>query len=56
LAEFHALRVAGTLGTLKKAKEIGLIAAFLPLVRELQGVGFWHHEKLVQRLAADVGE
>ena len=56
LAEFHALRVAGTLGTLKKAKEIGLIAAFLPLVRELQGVGFWYHEKLVQRLAADVGE
>jgi hypothetical protein len=25
-------------------------------VRELQGAGFWYHEDLVRRLAADVGE
>jgi predicted nucleic acid-binding protein len=56
LAEFYGLRVAGTLGTLKKAKELGFIPEFLPLVRELQGAGFWYHEDLVRRLAADVGE
>jgi len=55
-AEFYGLRVAGTLGTLKKAKELGFIAEFLPLVRELQGAGFWYHEDLVRRLAAGVGE
>ena len=56
LAEFHGLSVVGTLGTLRKAKQMGLVAGFLPLVRQLQEAGFWYHEALVQRLAADVGE
>ena len=56
LAEFHGLRVVGTLGTLRKAKQMGLVGGFLPLVRQLQQAGFWYDEALVQRLAADLGE
>jgi len=56
LAESHGLRVVGTLGTLLKAKKIGLIPAFLPLTRRLQAAGFWYHEPLVRRLAALVDE
>ena len=56
LAEFHGLRVVGTLGTLRKAKQMGLVAGFFPLVRQLQQAGFWYHEALVERLAADLGE
>jgi predicted nucleic acid-binding protein len=56
LAEFHGLRVVGTLGTLRKAKQLGLVAGFLPLVRQLQQAGFWYDEALVQHLAADLGE
>lgn len=55
-AEFHGLRVVGTLGTLRKAKQMGLVAGFLPLVRQLQQAGFWYDEALVQHLAADLGE
>ena len=56
LAEYHGLKVVGTLGTLLKARRMQLIPAFLPAVRNLQDVGFWYHEPLVRRLAALVGE
>jgi hypothetical protein len=56
LAEYYGLRVVGTLGTLLKAKKIGIISEFLPIVRALQEHGFWYSEKLIQRLANDVGE
>lgn len=56
LAEYHGLQVVGTLGTLLKARQTGLIRAFLPPVRLLQQAGFWYHEPLVKRLAALVGE
>jgi predicted nucleic acid-binding protein len=56
LAEYHGLPVIGSLGTLLKAKHIGLIAEFLPLVRLLQRAGFRYHEPLVMRLAALVNE
>ena len=56
LAEYHGLHVVGTLGTLLKAKQTGLIPAFLPPVRHLQQAGFWYHEPLIARLAALVGE
>jgi predicted nucleic acid-binding protein len=56
LAEYYGLRVVGTLGTLLKAKKIGIISEFLPIVRALQEHGFWYSENLIQRLANDVGE
>lgn len=56
LAEYHGLKVVGTLGTLLKARRMQLIPAFLPAVRNLQDPGFWYHEPLVLRLAALVGE
>lgn len=56
LAEYHGLRVVGTLGTLLKAKQGGLIASFPNEVRRLQSFGFWYHEPLIQRLARLAGE
>ena len=56
LAEYHGLTVVGSLGTLLKAQQLGLISEFLPLVRQLQACGFRYHEPLVMRLAALVGE
>ena len=56
IAEYHGLRVVGALGTLLKARKMGLIAAFFPVVRKLQNAGFWYHEPLVRRLADLVGE
>lgn len=56
LAEYHGLAVVGTLGTLIKARQLGLISNFLPLVRRLQADGFRYHEPLVTRLAALVNE
>ena len=56
LAEYYGLRVVGTLGTLLKAKKMGVIPEFLPTVRALQDHGFWYAENLVARLANDVGE
>jgi len=56
LAEYHGLRVVGTLGTLLKAKKMNYISSFLSSVRELQKCGFWYHEPLVARLATLVGE
>jgi predicted nucleic acid-binding protein len=56
LAEYYGLRVVGTLGTLLKAKKMGVIPEFLPTVRALQDHGFWYAENLVGRLANDVGE
>ena len=56
LAEYYGLRVVGTLGTLLKAKKIGIISEFLPIVRALQEHGFWYSENLVHRLANHVGE
>jgi predicted nucleic acid-binding protein len=56
LAEYYGLRVVGTLGTLLKAKKMGVIPEFLPTVRALQDHGFWYAANLVRRLANDVGE
>lgn len=56
LAEYHGLKVMGTLGTLLKAKRAGQIVSFLDEVRRLQSFGFWYHEPLVQRLAGLAGE
>lgn len=56
LAEYYGLRVVGTLGTLLKAKKMGILPEFLPIVRALQEHGFWYAENLVRRLANDVGE
>ena len=56
LAEYHGLAVVGSLGTLLKARQLGLIPKFLPLVRQLQGVGFRYQELLVMRLAGLVNE
>lgn len=56
LAEYHGLSVVGSLGTLLKARKVGLIPEFLPLVRQLQRDGFRYHEPLVMRLAELVGE
>ena len=56
LAEYHGLAVVGTLGTLLKARQLGVIPAFLPLVRRLQADGFRYHDSLVMRLAALVNE
>ena len=38
LAEYYGLRFIGTLGTLLKAKKMGLISEFLPAVRALQRI------------------
>ena len=56
IAEYHGLPVVGTLGTLLKARQLGLIWGFLPLVRQLQGAGFRYHERLVLRLAGLANE
>ncbi len=56
LAEAHGLSVVGTLGTLLKARQLGLIPTFLPMVRTLQSAGFRYHAPLVTLLAAVVGE
>ena len=56
LAEYYGLSVVGTLGTLLKARQLGLIPEFLPLVRELQSAGFRYHEPLILRLAAMIEE
>jgi uncharacterized protein len=56
LAEYYGLRVVGTLGTLLKAKKMGILPEFLPIVRALQEHGFWYTENVVRRLANDVGE
>lgn len=56
IAEYHGLPVVGTLGTLLKARQLGLIRGFLPLVRQLQGAGFRYHERLVLRLAGLANE
>jgi predicted nucleic acid-binding protein len=56
MAEYHGLAVVGSLGTLLKAQQLGLIKEFLPLVRQLQAAGFRYHEPLVMQLAALVGE
>ncbi len=56
LAEYYGLRVVGTLGTLLKAKKMGIIPEFLAVVRVLQEHGFWYAENLVRRLANDIGE
>ena len=56
LAEYHGLAVVGSLGTLLKAKQLGYIPKFLPLVRQLQSNGFRYHESLVMRLAGVTGE
>lgn len=56
LAEYHGLKVIGTLGTLLKARRSGLIGSFLDEVRRLQSLGFWYHDPLIQRLARLAGE
>jgi len=44
LAEYHGLRVVGTLGTLLTAHQMKLISNFLPVVHELQAKGFHYHD------------
>lgn len=56
LAEAYGLSVVGTLGTLLKARQLGLIPKFLPLVRQLQSAGFRYHEPLVRQLAVLLNE
>jgi predicted nucleic acid-binding protein len=56
LAESHGLSVVGSLGTLLKARQLGLIPKFLPLVLQLQSAGFRYHEPLVRQLAVLLNE
>lgn len=56
IAESYGLSVVGTLGTLLKARQLGLIAEFLPVVRQLQNAGFRYHEPLVRQLSGNVDE
>ena len=57
VATQRGLRVLGLLGVLRRAKDLGLIAAIRPLLAALQNdAGFWVSPELRQRVLEDAGE
>ena len=56
MAEYHGLRVTGTLGVLLKAKQQGFIPSFLESVTAMQAQGIYYHPFLVRKLAMGIGE
>ena len=56
MAEYLGLKVSGTLGILLKARKAGLIASFRDSARLMLAHGIFFNEKLIDRLAATVGE
>ncbi|MGZ8249646.1 MAG: DUF3368 domain-containing protein [Methylomagnum sp.] len=56
VAEYLGLKITGTLGVLLKAKQQGLIPSFRKPVADMQAQGIRYNPRLVERLAALVGE
>ena len=56
LAERMGLKVTGTLGVLLKARQAGLIASFTSEAQAMREHGVFFHPRLIERLAASVGE
>lgn len=56
LAEYMGLKVTGTLGVLLRAHKAGLIASFREAAQSMRAQGIYFNEKLIDRLAAMIGE
>lgn len=56
LAERMGLKVSGTLGILLKARQRGLIASFTGTAQSMRARGLFFHPRLIERLAASIGE
>lgn len=56
VAEYLGLRVSGTLGVLLKAKRVNLIPSFRQAANSMREQGIFFQPKLIERLAATVGE
>ena len=51
-----SLRLIGTLGLLRRAKQAGLIEALRPQIDALQANNIFIHQTLIDRILDDVGE
>lgn len=56
VAEHFGVQRIGTLGILRRAKNIGLLTAIQPLVAQLQASGIFMRQSLVDAVLRDVGE
>ena len=56
VGEQLSLRLIGTLGLLRRAKQAGLIEALRPQIEALQANNIFIHRTLIDRILEDVGE
>jgi predicted nucleic acid-binding protein len=56
VAEQLSLRLTGTLGLLRRAKQAGLIDGLRPHIEALQANNIFIHQKLIDAILKDVGE
>lgn len=56
VAEYLGLRVSGTLGVLLRAKRVNIIPSFRQAANSMCEQGIFFQSKLIERLAATVGE
>ncbi len=56
VAERFGIRRIGTLGILRRAKKMGLIAKIKPCIEQLQENGIYISPKLSEAILRDVGE
>lgn len=52
----YGLRVRGTVGTLAAARRLGVVPEVRPLLRAMQGNGYYLADELVERVCRDLGE
>jgi predicted nucleic acid-binding protein len=55
-AEALGLRVAGTLGLLRKAKQVGIVDRVRPIIEKMRSEGVWYSESLVNTVLKSIGE
>jgi hypothetical protein len=55
-AEALGLRVAGTLGLLRKAKQVGIVDHVRPIIEKMRAEGVWYSESLVNTVLKSIGE
>ena len=57
LAENYGIKISGTLGSLLRSKEKGLIASVKPIIDQLRDeIGFWISESLYKNVLELAGE
>jgi predicted nucleic acid-binding protein len=56
IAQLYGLRYTGTLGVLLKAKQLGHIRQIQPVLEQLQGLGMWLSDGLIQQVLHSANE